>query len=241
MRILTYNIAGNRGRRRPDYLERIAEVIREADPDVVGLQEVVHRRGGAAEPEAILERLTGMDAVFVPAHQFRHHCLGNAVLFREPIQETITHELPHSWPERRVLLEVRGNVRNLPVTVFCTHLVHMARAAARLRLAQAGAVAEQLRRCGQPHVLLGDLNAAPHSREMGPLRSATNGDAHMAGLRTWPATRPMVLYDHIWPGTGWKVESIEVLDDAVSDHRPLLAHLKWEGAPQIPAAPKADA
>jgi endonuclease/exonuclease/phosphatase family metal-dependent hydrolase len=180
-----------------------------------------------------------MDAVFVPAHQFRRHCLGNAVLCREPIVETITHELPHSWPERRVLLEVRGSARGLPITIFCTHLVHMARMAARLRLAQTGAVAEQLRRCGQPHVLMGDLNAAPHSREMDPLRSATNGHEHLNGLRTWPATRPFVLYDHIWPGMGWKVESIEVLDDAVSDHRPLLAHLRWDGAPQIPIPPQA--
>src|ERR1051325_1550308 len=91
MRILTYNIAGNKPRDKAAHLEAVAELIRSRQPDVVGLQEVVHYRAGSG-PEEILAEQTGMHATFLPAHQFKRYCLGNAVLTRERIQETVSHE-----------------------------------------------------------------------------------------------------------------------------------------------------
>ncbi len=229
MRILTYNIAGNRARGRRAHLEQVAELITSSEADVVGLQEVVHYHDHRKAPEDVLAEMTGMHATYVPAHEFKRYTLGNAVLSREPIQETVSHELPHSWPERRILLEVQTSARGLPVTVFCTHLVHMARVARRLRLAQASAIARQMAACWRPHVLVGDLNAGPHSHELHPVRTASgNGDHHL-GLATWPARRPWILFDHIWPGPGWVVEEVRVLDPHISDHRPLCACLGWKG------------
>jgi endonuclease/exonuclease/phosphatase family metal-dependent hydrolase len=237
MRVLTYNIAGNRGRRRTGYLEQIADMIRKTDADVVGLQEVVHYPHDPNPPEEVLCQMTGMHAVYLPAHEGKKHSIGNAVLCREPIVETVSYELPHTFPERRILLEVDTHARGLPVTVFCTHLVHLARAGARMRLVQASAVAKRLSLCWRPHVLLGDLNASPHSRELGPLRGHETAGHHMRGIHTWPANRPFILYDHIWPGPGWVVEKIEVLSHRISDHRPLLAHLGWEGCPRYNVPP----
>lgn len=237
MRVLTYNIAGNRSRGKRSYLEEIAELIQRTGTDVVGLQEVVHYPGDQHPPEDILGELTGMHAVYLPAHEGRKHTIGNAVLCREPIIETVSHELPHTFPERRVLLEVDTHVDGLPVTVFCTHLVHLARAGARMRLVQAGAIAKRLSTCWRPHVLLGDLNAGPHSRELHPLRTHETAGEHMRGIHTWPARRPFILYDHIWPGPGWEVENIEVLMPHLSDHRPLLAQLGWKGSPRYNIPP----
>jgi len=237
MRVLTYNIAGNRARRRLGYLERIANLIREADADIVGLQEVVHYPGDPHPPEQVLCEMTGMHAVFLPAHEGRGHSIGNAVLCREPIVETVSYELPCSFPERRILLEVDTHARGLPVTVFCTHLVHLARAGARMRMVQATAVAKQLSLCWRPHVLLGDLNASPHSRELSPLRLEATAAHHMRGIHSWPARRPFLLYDHIWPGPGWEVENIEAVSSRISDHRPLLAHLGWKGCPRYNVPP----
>src|SRR5438270_5318716 len=105
MRILTYNIAGHLGRRRPAHLERVAELIQTAGADVVGLQEVVDH-GGMEQPEKLLARLTGMHAYFQAAHVGRRSLLGNAVLSREPILESRSYELPGRFPERRMLSEV---------------------------------------------------------------------------------------------------------------------------------------
>lgn len=239
MRVLTYNIAGHKGKRRPEYLRQIADLIRQLEPDVVGLQEVIHHSNDP-NPEEYLANATGMYAQYLPAHAFRSHTLGNAVLCREPILETVTVDLPHSWPEQRVLMEVRSTTSNgLPITVFCTHLVHMSGIASRLRLAQVTAVAKRMQTCFRPHLLVGDLNASPSSRELHPMRLHTGGHDHLMGLTSWPAKRPLVLYDHIWPGPGWSVDAIEVLDPHISDHRPLLAELGWRGAPRFNVEPDA--
>jgi endonuclease/exonuclease/phosphatase family metal-dependent hydrolase len=236
MKVLTYNIAGHKGKRQPGHLEAVAALILKTAPDVVGLQEVVHFNGKQL-PEEILAEKTGMHACFLPAHRFKSRCLGNAVLCREPISLTVSHELPHAWPERRMLLEVESCVNGLPVTVFCTHLVHMAQMAARFRLAQATAVAKRMSTCWRPHLLMGDLNAGPNARELHPVRALGGADDHLDGLRSWPARRPLVLYDHIWPGPGWVVERMELLDLHVSDHRPLLAQLGWADAPRFHIMP----
>ena len=232
MRVLTYNIAGHRGRGRREHLERVGDLIRGLSVDVVGLQEVIHHHHQPIPPEELLAELTGMHACYLPAHQFRRHCIGNAVLCREPIVETVSYELPHTYPERRILLEVDTTVSGLTVTIFCTHLVHLARLASRMRLAQATAVAKQMSLCWRPHLLVGDLNAGPNSRELDPVRSIAAPHDHLNGLRTWPARRPWLLYDHIWPGPGWEVEAVRMLDLHVSDHRPLYAELKWNGNPK---------
>jgi endonuclease/exonuclease/phosphatase family metal-dependent hydrolase len=236
MRVLTYNIAGNRGNRRPGHLDKVGDLILGSSADVVGLQEVIHVLGHHAEPEEILAERTGMHAYFLPAHHFKRYCLGNAILCREPILKATSHELPHSWPEQRVLLEVETSVNELPVTVFCTHLVHMARVGSRMRLAQATAVAKRMTTCPRPHVLVGDLNTSPHAHELHPVRKICAPHQHMCKLRSWPARRPLILYDHVWPGPGWEVERMEILDLHVSDHRPLLAHLRWNGTPNSPVA-----
>ena len=237
MRVLTFNIAGNRGKARPEHLELVAEWIRVTKADIVGLQEVVHFRDRTEPPDELLARLTGMQACFLPAHQRKQFCLGNAVLCREPIVQTVSHELPHTFPERRVLLEVETTAHGLPVTVFCTHLVHLAGAGARMRLVQATAVAALMGRCWRPHLLMGDLNAAPHSRQLRPIRELLDTPDHLNGLRTWPARRPWILYDQIWPGPGWVVEATEVLQSELSDHRALLAQLGWKGAPRYHIMP----
>src|SRR5262249_56817153 len=84
LRIATYNIhrcRGLDGRTRP---ERIADVIRAIEADVVALQEVVGagpRGGGHAEQ---IGAALGMGWVMAPARQWRGHQVGNAVLRRLP-------------------------------------------------------------------------------------------------------------------------------------------------------------
>jgi endonuclease/exonuclease/phosphatase family metal-dependent hydrolase len=240
MRVLTYNIAGHKGKQRPAYIPQIADLIQDLGADVVGLQEVVHFDGDDHPPDVRLCELTGMHAEFLPAHRHKSYTIGNAILTREPIVECLASELPYSWPERRILMEVRSTLGGLPITVFCTHLVHMAGVARRFRLAQVTAVARRMETCWRPHVLVGDLNAGPNSRELRPMRTLCVRHDHLRGLRSWPSRRPMILYDHIWPGPGWVVKETKVLDPHISDHRPLFAELAWDGTPQ-PGAPSARA
>ncbi len=226
MQVLTYNIAGNRGRNRPDYLERIAELILSTDADAVGLQEVVHHPG-EVHPELILARLTGMHVQFLAAHHTRHRVLGNAVLTRETITGARAYQLPGRFPEPRMVLEAITEVNGRQVSIFNTHLVHLSLAGRGIRRRQAAEVARLMSECPNPHVLVGDLNASPHAHELHSVRKLSARHDHHHGLRSWPAHRPMIQYDHIWPGPGWEIEQIHTLDPHVSDHRPVFARLKW--------------
>jgi endonuclease/exonuclease/phosphatase (EEP) superfamily protein YafD len=80
--------------------------------------------------------------------------------------------------------------------------------------------------CERPHVLVGDLNAAPWARELHPLRKVASNHRHMYEMRSFPARMPIWRYDHVWPGLTWSVERIETLPAHVSDHRPVLARLR---------------
>ena len=227
MRVVTYNIAGNRGRNRPEYLPGIAELILSTEADVVGLQEVVHHVDGE-HPELILARLTGMHVQFLPAHHGRTRILGNAVLTREPIVGARAYQLPGRFPEPRMVLEAITHVDGRQVSMFNTHLIHLAGVGRTVRRRQAVEVARIMRECPNPHVLVGDLNASPHAHELHAVRTRSCRPDHHHGLRSWPAYRPVIQYDHIWPGPGWEVEQIHTLEPHLSDHRPVFARLRWK-------------
>lgn len=238
MRILTFNIAGNRGRRKLDYLKRVADYILESEADIVGLQEVIHHEDDHHAPDLELARLTGFDCSFAPAHRLKDHSIGNAILSSRPIVDSVTHDLPHSNPERRIILEVHTCTHDgLPITAFCTHLVHLGRFARRVRTAQIAAVVRAMSTCWRPHFVVGDLNAGANAPELAALRNHSGPGDHHTGLSSWPVRRPLVLYDQIWPGPGWQVEHIEVRDTRLSDHRPVFARLAWRGAPGYNVAP----
>jgi len=228
MRVLTYNIAGHRGRGRAGYTDRVAELIRRVSPDVVGLQEVEHAPE-AESPAETLARLTGMHAAFTPAHRARKRILGNLILSREPITSLEAHPLPWRFPEPRILMEAETSYQGRTVVVFNTHLVHLSAAGALIRRRQAAEVAFRMLRCGHSYVLTGDLNAPPGARELHPVRKAAAHHDHRGGVRSWPARRPIARFDHIWPGRDWEVAHVRALESHVSDHRPVLAHLRWRG------------
>ncbi len=236
MRVLTYNIAGHRGRDQLDYLKRIADLIVETGADVAGLQEVA-MYADRVPPQVAFAALTGFHADFQAAHRSRGHILGNLIVSRTPLQEVSGHELPGQFPERRVLQEVLTSADGHPVTMYNTHLVHLSSAASLVRRRQIRRVVLEMRGCSTPYVLVGDMNAAPHSREFGSVRKLDPSRLgnHHHGLRSWPSRRPLIQYDHIWPGPGWQVLDVRVLDPHISDHRPVLAEIQWkQPAPIIP-------
>ena len=91
--------------------------------------------------------------------------------------------------------------------------------------------------CWRPHFLVGDLNTSPHAADLHPVREHCGSHDHLTELRSWPARKPLLLYDHIWLGPGWEVEQVRALDLHVSDHRPLYAQLGWKGSPRYHIMP----
>lgn len=232
LRVLAYNIHHGEGLDGRLDLERLAEVIRGAEPDVVLLQEVdqgIARSGGGDQP-AELARLTEMQVAFGPNLEFGGGLYGNALLSRFPIAGSENHRLPQpNDSEPRGLLEVELETPDgrPPLIVFCTHFDH--RHAEERRLS-AEFVARRATELGaRPLLLGGDLNATPDEP---PLQILTKtwtvaGDLDQP---TSPADSPRRKIDYVLTtGPGWRVLESVVLDESVaSDHRPVLAVLELE-------------
>jgi endonuclease/exonuclease/phosphatase family metal-dependent hydrolase len=232
LRVLCYNIHHGEGVDGRLDLERIARVVRSADPDVVALQEVDRntRRTGNVDQPAELARLTDMRVVFGKNIDFEGGGYGNAVLSKLPIKSHTNHHLPtfDHFEQRGVLVvELEAPQASTPIVLFATHLDH--RPDQRERVASAEKINQLLAmHSTAAAILAGDLNATPESKTLDILRRDWTL-ANQEERPTVPVGRPQRQIDYVLlrPAERWKVIEVRVLDEAVaSDHRAILAVLE---------------
>src|SRR5947207_3230540 len=167
--VMTYNIHHGVGGDKKLDLQRIANVIRAAEPDFVALQELdlgTRRTNGVFEAEE-LARLTKMHFAFGAAMDYDGGKYGDAVLSRLPIQSTQTLQLP--WRpgaprEPRVAVEVVCKIRGEEVVFISTHLDHTHEPSDRLEQANQSNAA--YRGDDRPIILAGDFNCEAGSPPM---------------------------------------------------------------------------
>ncbi|MGW8064874.1 endonuclease/exonuclease/phosphatase family protein [Streptomyces ziwulingensis] len=231
MRVVTWNLWWRFG---PwaDRQKAILAVLRDLEPDVVGLQEVwaaddganlaewlagelgLHCAWAASEAPGRWQRRIGDDTVGI----------GNAVLSRWPVVERAALRLPApaDLDDGRLALYARLDAPGHPVPFFTAHLNSGAHASA-VRREQAAALAEFVagRRHGTgfPPVVTGDFNAAPDSAEIlllgrpapdgrGPaLRDAWAHADPSAPSATWDGTNPYIPHG---PAAGARIDYIHV-------------------------------
>jgi endonuclease/exonuclease/phosphatase family metal-dependent hydrolase len=235
-RVMTWNIAAGHGD-----LSKTAEIIREADPDIVALQEVdAHweKRSNFADQPAELGKALGMHVRFGPIYQLPGDGpsplreFGVAILSRHPIVEFHNHSLPRlstqpgaatepalmpGFPETVV------DIRGARVRVFNTHLDY--RADPRVRELQVAGTVARFDAAKGPMILMGDLNAPPHAAELAPLLRRLR-DAWPGGPDTgftYPAAAPLRRIDYILTSTDLRARNVRVLPTDASDHRPVVA------------------
>lgn len=242
LRVMTFNIKAGNGN-----LDGIADVIRDAAPDVVGLQEVdVHfsRRSNFVDQANTLARTLGMHVRFAPIYELPPDSAGRqtrrygvAMLSRYPVLEFRNHPLhrlstveeePAPRP-RTGFLEALLDVNGRHIRFFNTHLDYRPDPA--LRHTQVAETLEILGRTDMPTLLIGDLNAQPHAAELQPLLDtlhdawpAESGPGH-----TFPADAPDRRIDYILHSSHFRVRAIDVPVTTASDHRPVVADLVLTG------------
>ena len=209
--------------------ERIRDVLRSIDADVVALQEVEVFR----EDPGILDYLCE-DRLWSAIHGITLHResgqYGNALLTRLPIGEVTRQDLTVRRREPRGAIHVRFPLDDVDVNVTATHLG--LRSAE--RSSQAQSLSDAIKAQFNPaetagiNVLMGDFNQwFPWSRSLGYLRRQFKP---VPALPTFPSRRPFMALDRIWASGTFRQMHIHTLRNPLtrraSDHLPIVANIE---------------
>jgi endonuclease/exonuclease/phosphatase family metal-dependent hydrolase len=227
VRTLSYNIHGCIGRDGREDPDRIIDVIRRVDADIVGLQEVHHDDALDRDFLRKLEQLPYRSVIYGKTLRKATADYGNVLLLREPPQKIKRIELPNHSGEPRGAIIADTKIGGQALRVIATHLdIHSAE-----RKQQMDAVLQFLpnRETGANCILLGDLNEwlpiRPHFRKFRAHFSV------FSKLRTFPVTPSLFALDRIALNGKiqqyrFKVDHSDIAQNA-SDHRPLIGDIEW--------------
>ncbi len=224
--VMTYNTNSESVR-----LDDLLYTLREADADVVGLQELGNSSATAIQNELL--------DVYPYQILYGYGTQGVGVLSHYPI---VSHEYVEgetAFPYLVATLDVDGHL----LTVISAHPPSPMRSLTRGVYYSRGvedvqSIADRAGN-GNPTLLLGDLNATPHSEEYALLEDAELVDSFQkAGWgfgNTFPAGPgrlmpgvPMVRIDYIWHTGDFRTTDVWVGADGGSDHLPVYAELVWQ-------------
>ncbi|MBK5259132.1 MAG: endonuclease/exonuclease/phosphatase family protein [Thermoanaerobaculia bacterium] len=225
--VMTYNIQGHAALIRSTHIARIAGVINQIRPDIVGINEA-HRNTWQSrfrDHVAELQRRTGMNVSFGESYEQMGGQFGNAILTRGKIVSTAVYKLPGAG-EPRSLLESIVDIGGGRVAFYVTHLAAWEKLNRPTRANQLECLVRHVRSSRYPFVLTGDLNAPPEAPEIQAFRREIG--LQMAGTVD-PTHRVLnIQLDYIFADPGWKVVTAKTLDIGPSDHRPVMAELTYE-------------
>lgn len=230
IRVMSYNTHYCVGMDGNKSLQAIADVIKKAEPDIVGLQEISDSLMAAE-----LGRLTGMKVLFGPSLG-KMDGYGDAVLSRYPLEWVGNYSIPSASSSRyqamAVTIDLSPKSNELgKVRLINTHFDWLKTIGSKnARLATVDVIEEAFfSDTAIPTILTGDLNAVPDSEEIAKLREYGWVNASEGGtfytIRSDDPTR-QIDYVLFRPKKKWKVEKVYVMyGELSSDHLPIVVDL----------------
>jgi endonuclease/exonuclease/phosphatase family metal-dependent hydrolase len=230
LRVMTFNIKSGRYG-----LQKVAQVIQEAKPDVVALQEVDvgAMRSGQVDQPAQLGAATGLQhQAYFRATTKSHGAYGVALLSRFPLEQRSQYRLPVPLgAEPRTLGHVVARIEGQDVSLYVTHLTQMPFPDA-ARAAQTEVISRILAADSRPKLLLGDFNDFADGAAMTGLRHqlqdvfAAVGEGPEGTLPLPLPFRPEWRIDYIFACKCFVPRTSRVLRVKASDHFPVLAEVE---------------
>jgi endonuclease/exonuclease/phosphatase family metal-dependent hydrolase len=235
-RITTYNVhkcRGLDGRRRP---QRIVEVLRETDPDIIALQEVVgmdERERERNQVRFIAEEL-GFYYRIGENRRLYGGAYGNAVITRLPIAGEHNHDITWRKSEPRGCLQVSLALEDQqapphPLRIYNVHLgtgFFERRYQATRLLEVLGDHSED----ASPRLILGDFNEWPRGLATRLLEQhfyTAEPKRRLGRAWSYPGILPVAHVDHIYYDPSLRLQKVTVhrsrLALIASDHLPIVA------------------
>lgn len=231
LRLMTYNIRNGNGMDNVCNFQRIANVINNASPDVVAVQEVdsmTNRSGKKYVLGEIAER-TQMHSYFAQAIDYDGGKYGIGLLTKQVPLRLQTLSLPGREEARALILAEFEDY------IYCC--VHLS-LTEEDRMKSLEMIKTLAATSKKPFFLAGDMNAEPESEFIKGLQKEFQILSNLKQL-TCPASNPDATIDYIATlnknATGFTVISAKVLNEPLaSDHRPVVVELRTaEKADQI--------
>ena len=224
IKILSFNILHGATTRGDFDLDVIAKVIKEANPDLVALQEVDFKTNRSKKYDLVTELgwRTKMTPLFAKAMNFDGGEYGEGILSNYSIVQSRNISLPYtSGNEPRAALEIITVLHSGDTIAFIgTHLDHLSDE--KDRVAQVRKINEVLSSNQYPTILAGDLNALPGSKPIKILEEMWSASYNKKNPNpTYPSENPTKKIDYVmfYPKNRWKVLHTEVIQDPIaSDH-----------------------
>jgi endonuclease/exonuclease/phosphatase family metal-dependent hydrolase len=217
---------------------RIADVIAEVHPDVIGLQEVVSVDTGHRElhQARYLAESLGMNLELGRVRELYGGVYGNVVLSRFPIRNACAYDLSAPGRERRGCLRADVDLGNNVLLHFFN--MHLGTGFLERRWQAQRLVESQIIRGPDlgPRVVAGDFNewtAGMVSRVLAAEFRTADIRLHLKRAHTYPGVFPVLHLDHIYYDEDLIVEKVvlhrTMKSLVASDHLPLYADFGIKG------------
>lgn len=232
LRVMTYNIHVGVGMDKKLDLQRIADVINNQHPDLVGLQEVdrgVKRTEGKDEI-AELAKLTSMNYAFAHNLDYQGGQYGVAILSRFPIG-AIDHRKYENKreAERRGMIRVEIDAGGRRINFVTTHLDYQFEDG---RVFETEQLLAFLAAQKAPLIVVGDFNDEPSGSSYKLLLPGfedvwVSSRAQGPGL-SYPADKPVKRIDYVLTRRSDRIRAkkVWVVNTLASDHLPVVADLE---------------
>ncbi len=219
VRVMSYNVRNGNGMDGIKSIERCADIVRKAKPDVVAVQELdsMTRRNNFYVLGKMAEH-AGYHAYYGPTIPYRGGKYGIGVLSKKPALSVEFHRLPCRKEPRGLLV-----VEFKRYYLLCTHLsLHE-----QDRVTSVGIIRDIVSKLKKPVFIAGDMNARPTSKPITAFKeyaTLLSDDSQF----TFPSTNPRICIDYIFGSNGsFSVLKNHIFNDTLaSDHHPLYVDVK---------------
>lgn len=227
LRMMSYNVRNAIGLDQATNYQRVANVINNARPDVVAIQELdsVTARSNRTNVLNELALRTQMYSCFAPAIEYDGGKYGIGLLSKEKPLRFRSLSLPGS-EEKRALLIAEFN----DYIYCCVHLSLTEED----RMKSIEIIKAEANKTGKPFFIAGDFNASPESECIKEMQKEFQLLSN-SKQATFPANEPVDAIDYIMAykatTTDYIVTSAQVINEPLaSDHRPLVAEIRFAEA-----------